>query len=136
MSSEARFLYRIVIEPAANPQGTCDWVREELRSWISERGLGYGMGALGGSRVLYGDIGFRPPATETDRQALAAWLLERHMSATVQLGPLQEGKVSLLDPITVIVFDVDTLTEAERAEAAERYADGRRRVEGLRKALE
>lgn len=58
------------------------------------------------------------------------------MSATVQLGPLQEGEVSLLDPITDIAFDVDTLTDAERAEAAERNADGRRRVAGLRKKVD
>ena len=41
-----------------------------------------------------------------DRQALAEWLRDRRMSATVQLGPLAEGEISLLDPITDLVFHV------------------------------
>jgi hypothetical protein len=136
MSSVTRFRYRIVMEPGTNPPSTYERVREELRSWILEHGLGYGMSALGGSRVLSGDIGFNPPATEADRQALAAWLHTRHMCATVALGPMEDDAISWGDPITDVVFVVDTLTCAERVAAAERYAEMRRQVEAMAKKVD
>lgn len=98
------FRYRITFEDFANPPGTCDRVREELRTWVAERRLGFCMGALGGSRCLDGHVGYDPPAGETDRQALAAWLWEQRMQATIQLGPIQQGEYSLFDPITDLVF--------------------------------
>lgn len=136
VSNQTRFYYRIVIEPAWNPPGTYDRVHEELRAWVTERGFGNGMGALGGSRVLYCEIGSKPRAIEDDRQALAAWVRECHMSATVQIGPLHTGEIGLLDPVTDIDFDVNALTAEERITAAEQYEKGRRRVEALRQKMD
>jgi hypothetical protein len=136
MSKLTRFRYRIVMEPGTNPPGTYDRVREELRSWIVEHSLGYSMSALGGGRVLTGDIGSNPPATEAHRQALAGWLRTRHMCATVAVGPMEDDAISWGDPITDVVFVVDTLTCAERVAAAERYAEMRQRVEAMAKKVD
>ncbi len=128
-----RFRYWITFVDRANPPGTCDRIREELRTWITDRGLGYGMGALGGDRNIYGDIGFAPPATEADRQALTAWLRTRRMCADVQLGQVFDGDYSLMDPIIGLAFAVDGLTGEDRCEAAAYYEDLRRWSEEQRK---
>jgi hypothetical protein len=88
------------------------------------------MGALGGSRCLYGQIGPKPPATEGDRAAMVGWLRSQRMHAIVRLEavvPFSEA-ADMLAPITGWVFAVDTLTEAEQAEAAAYHTQMRRRV--------
>jgi hypothetical protein len=134
LEGQPYFRFDIELTPERNPPGLCDRLREDLRAWIVGRGLGYGMGALGGSRDLYGQIGPNPPATEGDRAAMAEWLRGQRMHATVRLEavvPFSEA-ADMLAPITDWVFAVDTLTEAERADAAAYHAEMRRRVEALR----
>jgi hypothetical protein len=79
------FRFDIELTPERHPSGTMDRLREALRTWIVARGLGYGMGALGGSRHCYGEIGPDPPATEGVRRALAEWIQEQPVCATVRL---------------------------------------------------
>ena len=131
MQPSTLFRYQITLVDFANPPGTCDRIREELRAWITDRELGYAMGALGGSRNLYGYIGHSPPASEGDRQALIDWLRIRQMCADVQLGPVIEGKYNLMDPINGVTFSVDGLTCADRTEAGDYHANLRQRVERL-----
>ena len=132
---DAYFRFDIEFTPEQNPPGLCDRLREDLRAWIVGCGLDYGMGALGGSRHLYGEIGPNPPATESDRAAMAEWLRGQRMHVTVRLEavvPFSEA-ADMLAPITDWVFTVDTLTDADRAEATAYHAEMRRCVEALRR---
>lgn len=134
--SEGRPFFRLDIEqtPERNPPGLCDRLLEGLPAWIVGRGLDYGMGALGGSRHRYGQIGPNPPATEGDRAAIAERLRGQRMHATVRLEvmvPFSEA-ADMLAPITDWVFAVDTLTEAQRAEAAAHHSELRRWVDSQR----
>jgi hypothetical protein len=128
------FRFAIELAPGRNPPRTRDRLGEDLRAWFVARGLGYGMGALGGNRYCYGEVGPDPPATEDDRRAMAEWLRGRRMCATVRLEAVVpfDPSADMLAPITDWVFEVDTLTEQERAEAAAYHADLYRRVEALR----
>jgi hypothetical protein len=120
VGAQPYFRFDIELTPEQNPPGLMDRLRDELRAWILGRRLGYGMGALGGGRHLYGQIGPKPPATEDDRAALADWLRGQRVCATVRLEavvPFHES-ADMLAPITDCVFTVNTLTEAEREEAA------------------
>jgi hypothetical protein len=135
LEGQPYFRFDIELTPERNPPGLCDWLRDELRAWIVARGLYYGMGALGGSRRLYGQIGPNKPATEEDRAAMAEWLRGRRMHATVRFGavvPFSET-ADVLAPVTDWVFGLDSLAEAERAEAAAFHTELRRRVESLRR---
>lgn len=134
MEGQPYFRFAIELTPERNPPGLCDRLREDLRAWIVGRGLGYGMGALGGSRHLYGEIGPMPPATGGDRAAMAEWLRSQRMHATVRLEavvPFSEA-ADMVAPITDWVFEMDTLTEAQRAEAAAYHSELRRWVESQR----
>jgi hypothetical protein len=130
----AYFRFDIELTPEQNPPGTMDRLREDLRAWFVARRLSYGMGALGGNRHCYGEVGPDPPATEGDRQAMAEWIRGQGMCATVRLtsvvpfGP----SIDMLAPITDWVFPVDTLTETDMAEAAAYHAELRGRVLTLR----
>lgn len=132
---DAFFRYDIELTPEQNPRGAMDRFQEELRAWFAARGLDYGMGALGGDRHCYGEIGPSPPATEADRQAMAAWLGVQRIHATVRLGAVEwpHPPADMLAPITDWVFAVDNLTDADRAAAAAYHGEMRRRVEGLRR---
>ncbi len=132
---DAFFRYDIELTPEQNPRGVMERFSEELRAWFVARSLDYGMGALGGGRHCYGEIGPHPPATEADRQAMAAWLREQRIHATVRLGSVEwpHPPVDMLAPIIGWVFAVDNLTDADRAEAAAYHAEMRRRVAALRR---
>lgn len=133
MEGQPYFRFDIELTPERNPPGRCDQLREELRAWIVGRNLGYGMGAQGGSRHLYGQIGPNPPATESDRAAMAEWLRSQRMHATVRLEAvvLFSDATDMLAPITDCVFALDTLTDTDRATAAAYHTEMRRRVEAL-----
>jgi hypothetical protein len=135
LEGQPYFRFDVELTPERNPPGLCDRLREDLRAWIIGRGLDYGMGALGGSRRLYGEIGPNPPATEGDRAAMADWLRGQRMHATVRLEavvPFSEA-ADMRAPVTDWVFTVNTLTEAEQAEAAAYHTHMRRRVEALQR---
>jgi hypothetical protein len=129
------FRFDVELTPERNPPGLYDKLHEELRSWIVARGLDYGMGAIGGGKHLYGQVGPNPPATDGDRAAMADWLRGQRMHATVRLGSVVtfSEDLDMLAPITDLVFAVDTLTEAERVHAVAFYTQLRRRVEDLRR---
>lgn len=128
------FRFDIELTPERNPPGTMDRFREDLRAWFVARGLGYGMGALGGGRHCYGEVGLRQPVSEDDRRALADWVREQRICGTVRLGALEPFAPSadVLRPIADWVFTVDNLTESDRAEAAAYHSERRRRVESHR----
>ncbi len=130
---DAFFRYDIELTPERNPRGAMDRLQDELRGWFAARGLPFGMGALGGGRHCYGEVGPGPPATEADRQALAAWARGQRIHATVRLGAVEwpHPPADMLAPITDWVFAVDGLTDADRAEAAAYHAEMRRRVAAL-----
>lgn len=124
---EVYFLFEVEVPPESNPSGTLARLCEDLRGWLNAHGLTYSLGALGGGLRCYGDVGIEPNATEADRQALAAWLSQQKMFATVRLGPLA-WPFSIADltiPITEWVFCVDNLSEAEKTEAVTAYDERR-----------
>jgi hypothetical protein len=130
------FLYNFEIPLPLNPPGTLDRFREELRAYFVGRGWdNYGMGAMGGSLHLYGNVGRKDQSvTEDDRQALAAWARVQRFHGTVRLGRIESGDIWLRE-ITEWEFEVDNLSvsEAERAEAAAKMAEFRRKLEALRR---
>ncbi|WP_020470398.1 hypothetical protein [Zavarzinella formosa] len=128
------FLYDFEIPASLNPAGTLDRIREDLRAYFESRGWdNYGMGALGGSLHLYGDVSRKNrPVTEQDRLALGEWARNQRFRGTVRLGAVESGD-SHLRKITEWVFEVDNLSEAERAEADARDAELRQRVEAARR---
>lgn len=130
--SDAYLLFMIEFTSGSNPRNRIDEVRERLRSWILAQKLSYGMGALGGSYRLYGYIGPNPPATIQDRDRLDLWIRGQRLSATVQLGAIAgPDPPDLLAPITECVFEIDTLTESDRVEAATHHNEVRRKIAAL-----
>ncbi len=128
------FRYDIELTQERNPPDTPDTLdrfREDLRTWFVERGLNYGMGALGGGVHCYGGIGPNPQATEEDRSAMADWIRQQRICATVRLDAIVpfDQKPDILSPITDWVFLVDNLTEADQQEAAAFHAAVRRKIE-------
>jgi hypothetical protein len=121
------FLYDFEIPPNLNPPGTLDRLREAVRAYFASRGWdNCGMGALGGNLHLYGDVGRKgQPVTEDDRHALAEWARNQRFCGTVRLGKIESGDIRLRK-VTEWVFEVDNLSEAERAEAAAYYDKLRR----------
>ena len=132
---EAYFRYDIELTPGQNPPGTMDWLREALRAWFVAGGLNYGMGAMGGDRHLYGDVGRLPPVTEEHRQAMAAWVRSQPIHATVRLDAVASPypRVHMLTPSTDWVFAVVNLSDAQRAEAVAYHSEMRRRAESQRR---
>jgi len=127
--TDAYFLYMIEFTSGMNPPGRCDIVREGLRSWIVAQGLSYGMGALGGSYRLYGYVGPGQFETPEVRDTLGQWIRNQRLCGTVRLGAIVgPDPPSLLDPITECVFEIDTLTESDRAEAAAYHDEVRRKI--------
>ncbi len=84
---------------------------------------------MGGSYRLYGHVGPRPPATVRDRDMLGQWIRGQQLCGTVRLGAIEgPGPVNLLGPITECVFQLDTLTDSDRAEAIAYYDEMRRKI--------
>lgn len=127
--ADTYFLYMIEFAHGLNPPGRYDEVRENLRSWIVAQGLAYGMGALGGSFRLYGHIGPDPPATTHHRDSLGEWIRTQQLCGTVRLGAIEgPDPPDLLGPMTACVFEIDTLTESDRVEAAVYHDEVRRKI--------
>jgi hypothetical protein len=118
---EMLFLYDFEFVPYQNPPHTKDRFAEDLRAYFTSNGLNYGMSALGGMVHCRGDVrGKSRPATEEDRQALAAWASRQRVRCTARLGVLELNRedIEFFRPVTEWVFAIDNLTDEDRAEAA------------------
>lgn len=115
------FQFRIRFDPAAIPCGLAERLEEKLRQWFIREGFDYGFGALGGSAVVYGEVGRRgADATLTDRNHLADWLKQQRLRCKVALGDLErESESNITREVTELVFHLDNLTDEEWREGEE-----------------
>lgn len=118
-----RFNYRIGLHDRANPPGRHEAVSEIVREWFKRIGVEYGIGALGGMRNIYGDAtGPTEVNLRTVREQFASWLLNVPLNASVKLGRLKPVEVArLMDNDWELEFELNNLTEADRAAAAAYY---------------
>lgn len=109
------FQFRIRFDPAAVPCGLADRLREKLRRWFIREGFDYGFGALGGSAVVYGEVGRHgADATLTDRNHLAEWLKRQRLRCEVALGDLERvSESNITREVTEVVFHLDNLTDED-----------------------
>jgi hypothetical protein len=118
---EVLFLYDFEFAPYQNPPHAKDRFAEDLRAYFEDRGLDYGMSALGGMVCCRGDVrGKGRPVTEDDRRALATWASSQRVRCTARLGALEEDRddIQLFREVTEWVFVIDNLTPEDRAEVA------------------
>jgi hypothetical protein len=115
------FLYDFEFVPYENPPHTIDRFSRALRAYFEDRGLEYGMSALGGMVHCRGHVfSDRRPVTEDDRRGLAEWAGGQRVRCTARLGALEEdhGGIELFREVTEWVFVIDNRTAEDRAEAA------------------
>lgn len=127
------FIYRVRLQERVNPPGRYDALSDLIREWIKSNGLRYGMGALGGSRTIYGTVdGASEAFLKPVREQFREWLSQLPMCASVQLGRRTRLEAAnLMEDDWEVSFDVDNLTEADRAAAATYHAELSRQVEAL-----
>ncbi|MFO0821870.1 MAG: hypothetical protein U0792_01930 [Gemmataceae bacterium] len=130
---ELCFIYRVRLEERVHPLGRYDALSDLFREWFKSNGLRYGLGALGGSRTIYGTVdGASEAILGTIRERFREWLSQLPMSALVQLGRLTRIEVAnLMADDWEVSFDVDNLTEADRASASTYHTERLRQVELL-----
>jgi hypothetical protein len=119
---QSLFLYDFEFIPYENPPRTKERFTEDLRAFFESHDLDYGMSALGGMVHTRGDVrGRERPVSEDDRQALARWAKAQPVRCKARLGALEEDRegIDFFRDVIEWVFQVDNLTESDRAEAVE-----------------
>jgi hypothetical protein len=113
------FLYRLTLTDRVNPPQRHQELSDAIREWFKCNGVRYGMGALGGSRTIYGTVGGDSEAQLSQiREQFAAWLSQRPVCASIGLGPTKRSEaMNLMDDDWDRLFNVDNLTEQDRNDA-------------------
>jgi hypothetical protein len=116
---EFGFVYRLTLRERANPPGRHRDLSDTIRNWFKSNGVRYGMGSLGGSRVIYGTVdGCSEQELHQHRVGFIARLSRLPVCADVNLGRTKPaGSVNLMESDWERTFEIDNLTEADRAAA-------------------
>jgi hypothetical protein len=122
---EFGFVYRVTLRDRTNPPNRHQECSDLIRHWFKSNGIHYGMGALGGMRVIYGTIDGRSQQELAQLRAqFAEWLARLQVCATVCLGRTKSTEsVNLMEDDWELTFDVDNLTEQDRYAAHAYYAE-------------
>jgi hypothetical protein len=108
------FLYHFEFAPHENPPHTVDRISAALRAYFEDRGLEYGMSALGGMVCCRGTVFSKKgrTVTEDDHRALAEWADSQRVRCTAHLGALEEDHagIELFREVMEWVFTIDNLT--------------------------
>jgi hypothetical protein len=115
------FNYRLTFQGYKNPPSRYREIGDRLKDWFKSNAINWGMGSLGGSRVVYGDIqGPSESYLTSVREELTKWLSTLPMCCSVELGVTKSlDALDLLNKDCECHFEVDNLTEGDRREAQE-----------------
>lgn len=134
--SERLFLYEFKFVPYTNPPQAMERFREELRAYLVDQQLDYGMSALGGMVSIRGDIRRKDRhVSDLDRQSLAQWASQQQVKCECRLGAIEEDHpdLQLFREITEWVFPIDNLMAEERTTAAQWKEEIHRQAQANRK---
>jgi hypothetical protein len=121
---EFGFIYRLTFPYYTNPRGRYEEISDRVKEWFTSNAINWGMGALGGSRVIYGDVqGPSGTFLQCVREQFAEWLSGLPMCCSVALGPMKPtDALDIMDTSCELAFVVDNLTEEDRRAALAYHA--------------